>query len=386
MMEAQNYPLCLSEMSEDGIPPSKAAQFVQYELLLDATPALNLAGFATTFMEKDAEELMLKNLVTSLSLLLSCDSEIMQAKNITHLEAYPASNKIETRCINIIARLFNAPYLDSDSEAVGLSTLGSSEAIFVSVFAAKRRWQSKIGPVLSGQLLTAIDARRNAGKPFQTPNMVMHSNVHVCWKKAALYLEIEERYCYSKEDHYMLDPTEAVSLVDSNTILVCAILGSTYTGEYDDIQALNDLLHQKNVEESLEVNIHVDAAGGGFVVPFVQPALIWDFRLPLVCSINVSGHKCRFRDCNLVEYPLVDMNMFSRVSSDSTSSCIGNLMLLRLTYAAVGWVVWRSMAYLPQELIFSFNYCGSPQTSLTVNFSKSAAHVIGQYYQLVRLG
>jgi glutamate decarboxylase len=39
------------------------------------------------------------------------------------------------------------------------------------------------------------------------------------------------------------------------------------------------------------VPIHVDAASGGFVAPFLEPDLTWDFRLPLVESINVSGHK-----------------------------------------------------------------------------------------------
>ena len=44
-------------------------------------------------------------------------------------------------------------------------------------------------------------------------------------------------------------------------------------------------------EKGWEVPIHVDAASGGFVAPFVTPDLLWDFRLPNVRSINVSGHK-----------------------------------------------------------------------------------------------
>ena len=67
----------------------------------------------------------------------------------------------------------------------------------------------------------------------------MHSTVHVCWKKAARYLEIEERYSSCTEDRYILDPQEVVDMVDQNTILVCAILGSTYTGEYEDVKTLN---------------------------------------------------------------------------------------------------------------------------------------------------
>lgn len=70
-------------------------------------------------------------------------------------------------------------------------------------------------------------------------------------------------------ESYAIDPKEAASLVDENTILVCAILGSTYTREYDDFQALNDELQKKNTTENLDIHIHVDAASGGFVVPFL---------------------------------------------------------------------------------------------------------------------
>lgn len=43
--------------------------------------------------------------------------------------------------------------------------------------------------------------------------------------------------------------------------------------------------------QGYDVKIHVDAASGGFVAPFVEPDLKWDFRLKNVCSINTSGHK-----------------------------------------------------------------------------------------------
>lgn len=49
-------------------------------------------------------------------------------------------------------------------------------------------------------------------------------------------------------------------------------------------------------------------------------------------------------------------------------------------------MVWRSAEYLPQELVFNINYLGADQASFTLNFSKGASQVIGQYYQLIRLG
>jgi len=192
--------------------------------------------------------------------------------------------------------------------------------------------------------------RKAAGKSTENPNIVMSSAVQVCWEKAARYLEVEEKYWFCRPGQYVLDPKEAVELVDENTILVCGILGTTYTGQYEDIKALNDALLIKNKETGLDVHIHVDAASGGFVAPFVVPELEWDFRLPLVCSINVSGHK------------------------------------YGLTYAGVGWALWKNKSFLPEEILFTVNYLGSPQVSFTLNFSKSGVQVVGQYYQLLRLG
>ena len=197
--------------------------------------------------------------------------------------------------------------------------------------AMKKRWQNK---------------RKAEGKDFHHPNIVMNSAVQVCWEKAARYFEVEEKYSFCTPERYVIDPEEAVSLVDENTIGICAILGTTYTGEYEDVKKINDLL----VEKGIDCPIHVDAASGGFVAPFVNPSLQWDFRLEKVVSINASGHK----------YGLV--------------------------YPGVGWIVWRSPEYLPRELVFNINYLGADQASFTLNFSKGASQVIGQYYQFLRLG
>lgn len=253
------------------------------------------------------------------------------SKNFIDYEEYPQSAEIQSRCVNMIARLFNAPVTSENEHPMGTSTIGSSEAIMLGTLAMKKAWQKK---------------RAAAGKDATRPNIVMNSAVQVCWEKAARYFDVEERYVYCTEERYVIDPKEAVDLIDENTIGICAILGTTYTGEYEDVKAINDLL----IERGLDTPIHVDAASGGFVAPFVKPGLEWDFRLEKVVSINVSGHK----------YGLV--------------------------YPGVGWVVWRSPEYLPKELIFNINYLGADQASFTLNFSKGASQVIGQYYQLIRLG
>ncbi|KAL2396193.1 Glutamate decarboxylase 4 [Exophiala dermatitidis] len=303
------------EMPEREMPKEIAYRMIRDELSLDGNPMLNLASFVTTFMEDEAEKLMTEAF----------------SKNFIDYEEYPQSAEIQNRCVNMIARLYNAPESEDGQNAMGTSTIGSSEAIMLAVLAMKKRWANK---------------RKAEGKDAAKPNIIMNSAVQVCWEKAARYFDVEEKYVYCTEDRYVIDPEEAVNLIDENTIGICAILGLTYTGEYEDVQMINDLL----VERDIDCPIHVDAASGGFVAPFVNPGLVWDFRLEKVVSINVSGHK----------YGLV--------------------------YPGVGWVIWRSPEFLPKELVFNINYLGADQASFTLNFSKGASHVIGQYYQMIRLG
>lgn len=77
-------------------------------------------------------------------------------------------------------------------------------------------------------------------------------------------MDIDVKYVYCTETIFTLNPKEAVALVDENTIGVVAILGSTYTGHYEDVEGLNDLLEKRNQELGIDVKIHVDAASGGF--------------------------------------------------------------------------------------------------------------------------
>ncbi|KAL9389739.1 hypothetical protein Peur_018344 [Populus x canadensis] len=306
------------KMPENSIPKEAAFQIINDELMLDGNPRLNLASFVTTWMEPE------------------CDKLIMDSinKNYVDMDEYPVTTELQNRCVNIIAHLFNAPLGESEA-AVGVGTVGSSEAIMLAGLAFKRKWQNK---------------RKAEGKPYDKPNIVTGANVQVCWEKFARYFEVELKEVKLTEDYYVMDPVKAAEIVDENTICVAAILGSTLNGEFEDVKLLNDLLVEKNRITGWDTPIHVDAASGGFIAPFLWPDLEWDFRLPLVKSINVSGHK----------YGLV--------------------------YAGVGWVIWRSKEDLPEELIFHINYLGTDQPTFTLNFSKGSSQIIAQYYQLIRLG
>ncbi|MGW2553379.1 glutamate decarboxylase [Streptomyces sp. NPDC001635] len=302
----------------DGpMPPSVAYQLVHDELMLDGNSRLNLATFVSTWMEDQADRLM---------------SECRD-KNMIDKDEYPRTAELERRCVSMLAHLWNAP--DPES-AVGCSTTGSSEACMLAGMALKRRW-----------------ARRNANRypsADARPNLVMGVNVQVCWDKFCNFWEVEARQVPMEGDRFHLDPQAAVDLCDENTIGVVGILGSTFDGSYEPIAELCAALDDLQERTGLDIPVHVDGASGGMIAPFLDPDLVWDFRLPRVASINTSGHK----------YGLV--------------------------YPGVGWALWRDQEALPEELVFRVNYLGGDMPTFALNFSRPGAQVVAQYYTFLRLG
>jgi glutamate decarboxylase len=298
------------------LPPHLAAQIVRDELMIDGNARLNLATFVTTWMEPDASDLM-----------ASCFD-----KNIVDRDEYPQTAELERRCINILADLWQSP---AGEQAVGCSTIGSSEAAMLGGLALQRRWRAR---------------RRAAGLSTETPNLVMGANVQVCWEKFCRYFDVEPRLVPVGPHRLHLTAAEAVKHCDEHTIGVVGILGSTFDGSYEPIAKIAAALDDLHAGGGPDIPIHVDAASGGFVAPFLDPKLAWDFRLPRVASINASGHK----------YGLV--------------------------YPGVGWVLWREAAALPEELVFSVSYLGGNEETFSLNFSKPGAQVIAQYFNFLRLG
>ncbi len=189
-----------------------------------------------------------------------------------------------------------------------------------------------------------------AGKPTDRPNLVAGANVQVCWEKFMRYWEVEPRLVPMEGDRFHLTADQIADYVDENTIGVVAILGSTFDGSYEPVKAIAAELDRIQATHGWDIPVHVDAASGGFVAPFVQPELEWDFRIDRVCSINASGHK----------YGLV--------------------------YPGVGWAVWRDQDALPKELIFDVNYLGGHMPTFALNFSRPGSEVIAQYFMFTSLG
>lgn len=313
---ALESPVPKYQLPKGEMQPRNAYQIVHDELMLDGNARLNLATFVTTWMEPEARRLMAETF----------------DKNMIDKDEYPQTAELEQRCVNILANLYHAP---NDEHACGCSTTGSSEAVMLCGMAFKRKWEEKM---------------RTQGKPIDKPNLVMGIDVQVCWEKFCRYWEVEPRLIPMEKGKYCINAEEVIKRCDENTIGVATILGTTFTGEYEPIKDINDAIDKYNTKTGYNIPIHVDGASGGFIAPFLQPDLKWDFRLKWVKSINTSGHK----------YGLV--------------------------YPGVGWAIWRDWQELPEDLIFKVNYLGGDMPTFALNFSRPGNQIVAQYYNFLRLG
>ncbi|MCI2956966.1 glutamate decarboxylase [Agromyces atrinae] len=296
--------------------PETAYQIVHDEMILDGNARLNLATFVSTWMDDEAKKIYAE----------AAD------KNMIDKDEYPATAAIEDRCWRMLADLWHVP---DASDTIGTSTVGSSEACMLGGLALKRRWQEK---------------RRAEGLSTEKPNLIMSAAVQVVWEKFCNYWDVEPRFVPVTPEHMVLDGHDLESYVDENTIGVVAILGQTFTGAYEPVDAIAKKLDEIQETRGFDIRIHVDGASGAMVAPFCQPELVWDFQIDRVNSISTSGHK----------YGLV--------------------------YPGVGWVVWRDTAVLPESMVFHVSYLGGDVPTLALNFSRPGAQVLLQYYQFLRLG
>jgi len=310
---------------KDGLPkftfpdvernPRHVFAAVRDELMLDGNSRQNLATFCQTWVDEEINELMAASI----------------DKNMIDKDEYPQTAEIESRCVHMMADLWNSP---DPRNTLGCSTVGSSEAAMLGGLALKWQWRKK---------------RIAAGLPADKPNLIC-GPVQICWHKFARYFDVELREIPLEGDRLIMNADEVLKRVDENTIGVVPTLGVTFTCQYEPVKAVHDALDRLQQETGLDIPIHVDGASGGFLAPFCAPDLPWDFRLQRVKSINSSGHK------------------------------------FGLAPLGVGWIVWREASDLPEELIFNVNYLGGNMPTFALNFSRPGGQVIAQYYNFLRLG
>jgi glutamate decarboxylase len=304
------------EFPRTGISARAAAALVISDEWTDTNPQMNMSSFVTTYAEPEAMETAKRNIF----------------KNYIDHDMYPQLFAMETRMVRWLHALWNGP---KDVEPYGTATVGSSEACMLAGLAHKWNWRKN---------------REAAGKDASRPNLVTGGNVQIVWKKFMRYFDVEPRIVPLAPGKYRLTAEDLNHYVDENTIAVVAIAGQTFTGEDDDFAGIHAWLDDYERRTGVSIPMHIDAASGGFVHPFLYPDYRWDFRLPRVQSINASGHK------------------------------------YGLTPPGLGWVIFRERQVFNEDLVFYVNYLGGEMPTATLNFSRNAFQVAVQYYQFLRLG
>ena len=295
--------------------PRVIRQLVCDELFMDGNSRQNLATFCTTYIDDEVRHLM----------------DISIDKNMIDKDEYPQTAEIERRCVSMLANLWHSP---KESDTIGCSTTGSSEAVMLGGLALKWQWRKR---------------REAQGKSTDRPNFVC-GPVQICWHKFARFFDVEIREIPLTGDALGMQPEQLKDYCDENTIGVVVTLGSTFSGIYEPVKDIAKELDVIQEQSGLDIPIHVDGASGALIAPFIQTDLQWDFCIPRVKSINTSGHK------------------------------------FGLAPLGVGWILWRSLSDLPKELIFNVDYLGGEMPTFGLNFSRPAGQIISQYYNFLRLG
>ena len=253
-------------------------------------------------------------------------------KNMIDKDEYPQTAEIERRCVHMLADLWNAP---ESANTVGASAIGSSEAC-----------------MLGGHGGQVAVARRSAGRRASRPTSRTWCAARCRWCGTSSPSTGTSRCarCRCRHGHYAMTPRTCSSGSTRTRSWSCRPSASPTPARTSWCRPLADALDKLQADTGLDIDIHVDAASGGFLAPFCAPDLEWDFRLPRVKSISTSGHK------------------------------------FGLAPLGVGWVVWRDAAELPDDLIFHVNYLGGDMPVFQINFSRPAGQIVAQYYDFLRLG
>lgn len=319
---------------------AKAALRSTRQLLAgDGNPQQNLASFVTTQMDVQAHRLALDSI----------------GKNLVNAAEYPATEQIHQGVIRMIAQLFHAELPATETGFLGTTTVGSSEAMMLALLTHKWNWKQQ---------------RRASAK--DQPYLVIGTHTHACFTKFARYFDVNVKWIPLLPGQFAITAEQVREVLETRiaddpqvmqecgftaaeagtrkvgelVMAIGCVLGSTYTGALDDVAGIDRVL----TDGGWDIPMHVDAASGGFVLPFTQPELRWDFRLPHVQSINVSNHK----------YGLV--------------------------YAGLGTLAFRNERIVPEELLVDVHYLSGEMRHFGLNFSRASNNVVMQYYNFLHLG
>ena len=193
---------------------------------------------------------------------LSFSTEVFSkyiSKNLGDPGLFPGTTKLEIELIESIGSLYGC------SDVMGTITTGGTESNIM-----------------------AMRIARAISKNVEKPEFVVPSSAHVSFDKGADLLGINLKKANLHED-FSLDLDHFNSLLSDKTIGIAGVAGTTALGLIDPIEQMAVMAGKKNIY------FHIDAAFGGFVLPFLKDlghnVPKWDFSVKKVNSITADPHK-----------------------------------------------------------------------------------------------
>lgn len=192
--------------------------------------------------------------------------------NLGDLGLFAGAHSLEKEVIMMLGELLHAPSVEipvekaCESSVCGYLTTGGTESNIQAVRGMKN-------------VITA--GKKELGK---IPNIVIPESAHFSFDKVADMMGIEVRRALL-DSEFKVNPASVESLMDANTIGLVGIAGNTEFGQIDPVEELAKLARQH------EIFLHIDAAFGGFVIPFLENPYPFDFKVQGVTSIAIDPHK-----------------------------------------------------------------------------------------------
>ena len=239
------------------------------------------------------------------------------SKNLGDPGLFPGTMLLEKEVISEVGNLFNGHNI------TGNFTTGGSEANLIAMRIAK-----KLRP------------------DIECPEVVLSKAAHISFDKAADLLGIKLQKVNLTKD-FKLNIKEYADHINENTCGVVGIAGTTSLGLIDPIDEIGKLIQDKNIF------FHVDAAFGGFILPFLEnkgkKIPHWDFSVPEVDSITADPHKMGMGVIPSGGYFLRDKSITKKIGFEIPYLAGGNCKHLQLVGTRTGASViafWVLMNYL----------------------------------------
>jgi len=177
--------------------------------------------------------------------------------NLGDPELFPGTKEIESKLITFISDLLHAP-----KSAMGQIISGGTEGNITAMWLAKRLTEKK--------------------------EIIIPKSAHFSFQKIASLMDMK-LIPVPLNENYCMDIAKAKDKICNNTAAVLGIAGSTELGTIDPIPELSEICFDENIF------FHVDAAFGGFVIPFLNELCYdvpdFDFKLKGVSTISIDAHK-----------------------------------------------------------------------------------------------